>query len=191
MISSNAVVGRDDWFEMRLGGGGGYGDPLDRDPALVETDIRCGRHDDEAARRLYGVVPGDAAATERLRDDLRRARLARAEPAAKPLSRGGVVASDPPQPLFPGVVQRGAVLIAERSGALLAIAPDHWTDGCPCLIERIWGEDGPDILCRSWLDPGTGRALHVEATRAEDPDRFLVAPRRWTEAGRTEQIAAE
>jgi N-methylhydantoinase B len=93
--------------------------------------------------------------------------------------------------LFPGIVQRGALSVAELSGAPLAIAPDHWTDGCAMLIERIWGADGPDILFRSWLDPETGRALHVEATRAEDPDRFLVAPRRWTEAGQAEGIAAE
>ena len=32
MISSNAIVRGEDSFEMRLGGGGGYGDPLDRDP---------------------------------------------------------------------------------------------------------------------------------------------------------------
>ena len=183
MISSNAIVRGEDSFEMRLGGGGGYGDPLDRDPALVEHDVRCDRFDADAARGLYGVIIGDASATERLREDMRRDRLARAEPAAKPLSRARIIANDPPQPLFPGIVQRGAVLFAERSGAPLALAPDHWTDGCPSLIERIWGEDGPDILFRTWLDPESGRALHVEATRAGDPDRFITAPVRWTEAG--------
>ena len=32
---SGIQVGADDWFEMRLPNGGGYGDPLDRDPAAV------------------------------------------------------------------------------------------------------------------------------------------------------------
>ena len=29
------------------------------------------------------------------------------------------------------------------SGAPLAIAPDHWTSGCPVLIEQPWGEQWP------------------------------------------------
>ena len=48
-------------------GGGGWGDPLERDPALVELEVRRGLVTDEGARR-YGVVVGDAlpAATEAL-----------------------------------------------------------------------------------------------------------------------------
>ena len=40
-------------------GGGGWGDPLERDPALVELEVRRGLVTDEGARR-YGVVVGDA-----------------------------------------------------------------------------------------------------------------------------------
>lgn len=39
--------------------GGGYGDPLARDPAKVEDDCRDGYIDTEAARRDYGVVIAD------------------------------------------------------------------------------------------------------------------------------------
>jgi N-methylhydantoinase B len=60
-------------------GGGGWGDPLERDPALVELEVRRGLVTDEGARR-YGVVVGDAgvdaAATEALRAELRAARPA-------------------------------------------------------------------------------------------------------------------
>ena len=45
--------------------------------------------------------------------------------------------------MFPGVVQHGAVAVAEASGAPLAVAPDHWTDGCPVLIERLWEDEPP------------------------------------------------
>ena len=59
-------------------GGGGYGDPLDRDERLVHEDLALGIISEEKARDVYGV-PGD-------RDALRRARLtgptAPAEPAA-------------------------------------------------------------------------------------------------------------
>jgi N-methylhydantoinase B len=180
--SSGAKVGPNDWFEMRLGNGGGYGDPLDRDPALVEADIEFARIDEGVAREAYGVVPGDAAATARLREQMRRERLAAAQPAVKPLSRDAVEIAGDPLPLYPGVVHYDGIAVAEASGAPLAVAPDHWTTGCPALIERPWGGNGPDVSYRSWLDPETGRALHVEAVVDGDIDSFYVAPSRWVEA---------
>src|SRR5262249_41366578 len=158
----------------------GYGDPLDRDAAEVARDVAHGRFDATIAREAYGVVLGDAGATDRLRGEMRRARLARAMPAAKPLSQ--VAPSGEGKPLFPGIVQRGDFAIAEASGAPLARAPDHWTDGCPVLIESLHDDGMPGVIARSWLDPETGSTLHVEAILAEDPERFIVAPKRWVEA---------
>lgn len=42
-------------------GGGGYGDPLARDPALVAEDVRLGRYTIEQALKLFGVVVADGA----------------------------------------------------------------------------------------------------------------------------------
>jgi N-methylhydantoinase B len=61
-------------------GGGGWGDPLERDPALVALEVRRGLVTADGARR-YGVVlaAGGAAkpdATARLRDELRAGRPA-------------------------------------------------------------------------------------------------------------------
>ena len=107
-----------------------------------------------------------------------------ATPPAKGLSSSDVLPPGQPLPLFPGVAQYADIAVAEASGARLARAPDHWTTGCACLVERLWPEGkGPDVIYRSWLDPLTGRALHVEAVVDGDTDSFLVAPRRWTEAG--------
>jgi N-methylhydantoinase B len=61
-------------------GGGGYGDPLERDPARVLEDIVDGKISADSARDEYGVVVTgvdarvDVAATERLRSGLRAAR---------------------------------------------------------------------------------------------------------------------
>lgn len=55
-------------------GGGGWGDPLAREVALVELDVRQGKVSLAAAREEYGVIPGDAAATASLREQLRAAR---------------------------------------------------------------------------------------------------------------------
>lgn len=42
--------------ELRTGGGGGFGDPLQRDPERVRQDVRNGHVSLEAAERDYGVV---------------------------------------------------------------------------------------------------------------------------------------
>jgi N-methylhydantoinase B len=45
-----------DMFVMRTGGGGGWGDPFERDPELVARDVRVGLLTAERARAIYGVV---------------------------------------------------------------------------------------------------------------------------------------
>jgi N-methylhydantoinase B len=68
-----------DLVHVRTPGGGGYGDPLARDPERVRRDVARGYITVEDAARDYGVVVAgeppavDAAATERLRRE-RRAR---------------------------------------------------------------------------------------------------------------------
>jgi N-methylhydantoinase B len=182
LAGSGAIVRDGDWYEMRMASGGGYGDPLDRDAAAVERDVTHGRFDLELARRTYGVVAGDPAATAALREKMRRDRLTRALPALKPLTSRDVEISGDAQPIYPGVIQRGAIAVAEASGAPLARAPDHWTDGCPMLIERRGDAKGPDIFIRTWMDPKTGRALHVEAVVGDAERSFEVAPTRWINA---------
>ncbi|MEM8684675.1 MAG: hydantoinase B/oxoprolinase family protein [Pseudomonadota bacterium] len=58
-------------------GGGGWGDPLERDPALVQVDVQRGLVSVDGARR-YGVVLSDGAvddaATASLREDMRAGR---------------------------------------------------------------------------------------------------------------------
>ncbi len=43
-----------DWVEVRTPGGGGFGDPLEREPALVERDVRRGYFPEERAADDYG-----------------------------------------------------------------------------------------------------------------------------------------
>ncbi|MFS8050188.1 hydantoinase B/oxoprolinase family protein [Rhizobium sp. BR 314] len=64
---------------LRWNGGGGYGDPLRRDPSLVHRDVETGQISDEAARDIYGVVSAasgvDLVATTARRSELRKIRL--------------------------------------------------------------------------------------------------------------------
>jgi N-methylhydantoinase B len=77
---------------VRTGGGGGWGDPLERDAALVAADAAEGLISRRAAHELYGVVLRgsmslDEGATQRLRDRLRSRRKVRPAKRAKQQKR--------------------------------------------------------------------------------------------------------
>ncbi len=50
------LIAADDTITVRTPGGGGYGDPLQRDPELVARDVGRGYYTAEAAAVLFGVV---------------------------------------------------------------------------------------------------------------------------------------
>ena len=65
---------------IRSAGGGGYGDPTERDPSRVAEDVREGYVSNAAAHQLYGVVldkagEPDAEATAALRKRLKESRF--------------------------------------------------------------------------------------------------------------------
>jgi N-methylhydantoinase B len=85
-LFSNFQLNRGDAYTAECPGGGGWGDPLDRDPDAVLEDIRDGFVSPENARLEYGVVllqDGDRidlAATGQLRQKLKSARPDPANP---------------------------------------------------------------------------------------------------------------
>ncbi|UCG66517.1 MAG: hydantoinase B/oxoprolinase family protein [Deltaproteobacteria bacterium] len=70
-----STVGKKDVICDSKNGGGGYGDPIDRDPALVLKDVKEGYVSLEAANDVYGV----AIEPERLGLDLRKTEERRKE----------------------------------------------------------------------------------------------------------------
>jgi N-methylhydantoinase B len=85
-VFSDVPLAAGDVFSRPTAGGGGYGDPLERDPALVREDVADGYVSIERAARDYGVVlevidPDlcayeiNGAATARERARIRAARL--------------------------------------------------------------------------------------------------------------------
>ncbi len=69
----------EDAFYVRWNGGGGIGDPLDRDPQAVARDVAQGVVSEAAARDLFGVILAndggpDDAATDQQRTTMRHAR---------------------------------------------------------------------------------------------------------------------
>jgi N-methylhydantoinase B len=84
-VFSNVPCGAGDEFTRPSAGGGGFGDPLERDPAAVREDVADGYVSIERARKDYGVVVRevdaelaayevDEAATATEREQIRAAR---------------------------------------------------------------------------------------------------------------------
>jgi N-methylhydantoinase B len=68
-------------FYHRTAGGGGWGDPFDRDPERVAADVRSDRVSREAAEREYGVAVGeDGMVNLRATRELRERRRTSGEP---------------------------------------------------------------------------------------------------------------
>ena len=74
---SNMTLGAGDVVRIDTGIGGGFGDPLEREPGLVAEDVADGYIDATTAEAVYGVALSggavDAAATEALRAAMRAA----------------------------------------------------------------------------------------------------------------------
>ena len=74
-------IGKNDVLYMRMSSGGGYGDPLEREPERVLNDVEDAIVSREEAKEIYGVVIVvndlvlDLAATDKLREGLRQERL--------------------------------------------------------------------------------------------------------------------
>jgi N-methylhydantoinase B len=77
----NFEVAQGDVLYMRVASGGGYGDPLEREPELVRQDFENGLISRESAHNIYGAVIDEAdgkvdlAATRELRKTLREGEL--------------------------------------------------------------------------------------------------------------------
>jgi N-methylhydantoinase B len=90
---------RGDVLAYSFQGGGGYGDPIRRDPARVARDVHSGLVTAERASALYGVVLRDGLvdtdATHTRRRAIRRERLGGGKPKAEPQGGNGMAAVCP------------------------------------------------------------------------------------------------
>jgi N-methylhydantoinase B len=129
-----------DVFAVSWQGGGGYGDPLEREIAAVAADVERGLVSKEAARTVYGVeiVDGEAdeQTSEALRRRIRETRLGRAPAMAEPIS-GMVVRRIGDALLL--VDEAGEQRVVTRAGAVLARGHTNWRS-------RAVGKSGKQLL---------------------------------------------
>lgn len=165
-----------DLFEVTWQGGGGLGDPLDRDPADVLVDVQDGVVTRRAAEETYGVVlvdAGDAVdqlATHSARRTIRAARL-------------GVEADSltDPTPVTDGPAEVG-IRLADRlvvvpaatgewqvrttDGAVLSRGSTRWREGAHAFVMTLPSEAArtlhDDLAVTGWACPTTGALLAVD-----------------------------
>jgi N-methylhydantoinase B len=156
-------------------GGGGYGDPLERDSALVERDVELGIVTPERAAAVYGV-PGD-------REAMRRARLARAE---APERAGTGVRGEHVTAIGLFLVLArwdGGLQVECACGQVLSCAEESWKAGA--ASRRLDGGDlplgivvHPALELVQYLCPACGRQHAVEVKERGEPPLpdFILRP---------------
>lgn len=161
---------------VRFMGGGGYGDPLDRDPDRVARDVSNGLVSSRAANEIYGVVLNgagiDADATAAQRLELRGARIgATLEPAAS--ERADVAASGRPLGEYLQLSAGGATQCTWCAREL-APAGEPWKRHVRTLRSPLTkaGENrstDEDFALLEHCCPGCGTLLDTEVVWRDDP----------------------
>ncbi len=163
-----------DVYAVLWSAAGGFGDPLERDPAKVAADVENGDVSEKAALEIYGVVLGDAQATERRRATIRARRVQ--ERSAPPKKLQG-------KPLL--LATENLAIHANRRfgcakcGADLGPVSHNYKDYCirnDLPIEAcnpIVGDPkrfiDPTPQFRQFCCPGCGLAIENEVAVADDP----------------------
>jgi len=154
----------------RLGQGGGFGDPLERDPESVAHDCEKGILSRAAARELYGVAMSDALAV-----DAHATELARAAIRAERLSAAAVPSADSPEWIsleVQGVVTGGEAsgsLSCRGCGASLTAGSTAWRWIRTGSDSRVTAESASGAMLTA-ICGGCGRALASEREQARHGD---------------------
>jgi N-methylhydantoinase B len=180
------LAAKQDEFELTPGdvvqytwqGGGGYGDPLDRDLAAVEADVGADLIGRARAEAVYGAVLGDADATGQRREQLRAERL-RAAGAPKDRAEGAPAAAEREVyarygPALDVIVEGDRLAVACRCGHRFCDAEQSWKE--QALRHPVEASEMPamltvhaDLEIVRYLCPSCGRLHALEVEERDQP----------------------
>jgi N-methylhydantoinase B len=180
---------------MTWQGGGGYGDPLSREPEAVAHDLREQKITPLAARSVYGVVVidggVDAAATAEEREQLRAARRDRSRaPMEQPGGRADLASSrriddnlvEAPGPDgAPVVACRHCATVLGAAGAdvelALAVHDGPPTEAGPQITANAADYVDASVVLGQYCCPGCWTALFSAVVPADHPDALATVGR--------------
>jgi N-methylhydantoinase B len=160
-----------DVYAVLWSAAGGFGDPLERDPAKVRADVENGDVSVEAAREIYGVVIDDSVETQKLREHKRLGRIGKAsgtklEGKEKLRATENLTIRDARWCCAKCATDLGAVSANYKAGCVrndLPITASNPIVGDP----RRFIDPVPQF--RQFCCPGCGLAIENEIAVAEDP----------------------
>jgi N-methylhydantoinase B len=158
-----------DVFSVSWQGGGGYGDPIERDPEAVANDVNEQALTIEAARTVYGVIIKNGVDLKATEDERASIRLSRV---------GGAFQSDPER-IFQGAPsmalsdslnlardKRGWHVIT-RAGFILCSGSTCWRLGAVAKTWQVLPDDlgivlHKDLAATTYYCPASGALLSVD-----------------------------
>ncbi|MSQ73079.1 MAG: hydantoinase B/oxoprolinase family protein [Betaproteobacteria bacterium] len=158
-----------DAFAVTWQGGGGWGDPLERDPEAVARDVAADWVSAAAAKKIYGVVLKDGKpnlkATVRARQTIRSRRVGEFVTDPARFCSSAPVASLS-ESLFIAIDARGTHVVT-RAGCILATDSTRWRAGAVgATFDKLPKEYRiklhADLSLTTWFCPATGTLLSVE-----------------------------
>ncbi|WP_236793768.1 hydantoinase B/oxoprolinase family protein [Amycolatopsis sp. GM8] len=178
------MIGLEDAVYVHWQSGGGYGDPLRRDPAAVAEDVREAKVSGQAARDVYGVVLDpdgavDVEATQQLREQLWAARRSaagiRADAGARRADVAGAENLDVNQALVDG-----ETVVCRHCGTVLGTAGEPYLAALPRIEAgpsaagpHVWPDSSTyvdeTVVFRQALCPGCATALVSQVVPAGHP----------------------
>lgn len=176
-------ISADDILYLRYAGGGGYGDPLDRETDLVLKDLLNGLISEAAAHDVYGVIVDpqrkvvDAAATAEQRLALRAQRLGNKTPSQIP-NRAAVAHTDRRINEYLQVVHQGEKHAVQCTwcSAILCDAHAQWKTEVVQRKSPLSAagalRESSDYFLLEFFCPNCGTALDVDTAHKDDPPLF-------------------
>ncbi len=187
LAKDTAVLRPGDIWVNYCSGGGGYGDPLSRDPARVQRDVKIGLCSPRQAEVLYGVsldqsLAIDVHKTSRIRDERRKQRLnvGKRSPGANEDYNGRTVTARIGRCgdiLAIYQSDQGAVYRCESCNRVLGSAADDLRR-LLLMVERPIGElapvnaevPEPEVVVREYCCPGCGTLVSADVPlKSYDP----------------------
>ena len=172
-----------DVFAVTWQGGGGWGDPLEREPQAVARDLAAGWVSAQAAKEIYGVVTKDGTlddeATAVRRRSLREQRIGRPVSDEAKFTRGKPVGSISESLLI--VRDGNGTHVATQAGYVLSTGSTRWRAGA---VAATFGTLPPeyrialheDLSVTAYYCPASGTLLSVDVHErgAMPPDDVVL-----------------